>query len=163
MADVVPPYPPPGHEARRDSLLYAEDPIQEQSAVIEKETAEDECKGVRVFSAEGQFPEGGLRAWTVVVGSFSALFMVFGMVNSTAVFQQYFSSHQLRHHTAAEIGWIFSLNLFFVFFGSIFSGRVFDSYGPRLLVAVGSLAMVLSMMLLEFCTGGQNSFLLVRN
>ena len=76
MAEGLPPYPPPGHEARRASLIYAEDPIQERSAVIEKEAADDESKAARVFSAEGQFPEGGLRAWTVVIGSFSALFMV---------------------------------------------------------------------------------------
>ncbi len=29
-----------------------------------------------------EFPEGGLRAWLVVLGSFSALFSTWGVVNS---------------------------------------------------------------------------------
>lgn len=98
------------------------------------------------------YPEVGLEAWSVVFGAFCALFMVFGMVNSTAVFQEYFTSHQLRGYSQAQIGWIFSLNLFLVFFCGIYSGRVFDAHGPRLLIALGSLAITLSLFLLEFCT-----------
>ena len=99
------------------------------------------------------FPEGGLRAWLGVFGSFCAMFMVFGIVNSTGAFQDYFSSNQLRDYSSEQIGWIFSLNLFLVFLCGIYSGRIFDVHGPRILVAVGSLALVLSMMLLGFCTG----------
>jgi hypothetical protein len=98
------------------------------------------------------FPEGGLRAWLVVLGSFCALFMVFGIVNSTGAFQDYFSSNQLRGHASSEIGWIFSLNLFLVFFCGLYVGRIFDTHGPRILVAVGSLLLVLSIMMLGFCT-----------
>ena len=98
------------------------------------------------------FPEGGLRAWLVVFGSFCAMFMVFGIVNSTGAFQDYFSSNQLRGYSSAQIGWIFSLNLFLVFLCGIYSGRIFDVHGPKLLVAVGSFALVLSTMLLSFCT-----------
>jgi hypothetical protein len=99
------------------------------------------------------FPEGGLRAWLVVFGSFCAMFMVFGIVNSTGAFQDYFSSNQLRDYSSGQIGWIFSLNLFLVFLCGIYTGRIFDVHGPKVLLAVGSLALVLSMMLLSFCTG----------
>ena len=99
------------------------------------------------------FPEGGLRAWLVVFGSFCAMFMVFGIVNSTGAFQDYLSSNQLRDYSSGQIGWIFSLNLFLVFLCGIYSGKIFDFHGPKVLLAVGSLAMVLSMMLLGFCTG----------
>ena len=99
------------------------------------------------------FPEGGLRAWLVVSGSFCAMFMVFGIVNSTGAFQDYFSSNQLRGYSSGQIGWIFSLNLFLVFLCGIYSGRIFDVHGPKLLVAVGSFALVLSTMLLSVCTG----------
>ena len=101
------------------------------------------------------FPEGGLRAWLVVFGSFCALFMVFGIVNSTGAFQDYFSANQLRDYSSGQIGWIFSLNLFLVFFCGIYTGRTFDVHGPKVLLAVGSVAVVLSMMLLSFCTGTQ--------
>lgn len=46
------------------------------------------------------FPEGSLRAWLVVFGSFCALFMVFGIVNSTGAFQDYFSANQLRDYSS---------------------------------------------------------------
>ena len=99
------------------------------------------------------FPEGGLRAWLVVFGSWCTMFMVFGIVNSTGAFQDYFSSNQLRGYSSGQIGWIFSLNLFLVFLCGIYSGRIFDLHGPKVLLAGGSLAVVLSMMLLGFCTG----------
>ena len=104
-------------------------------------------------TANDDFPEGGLRAWLVVFGSFCAMFMVFAIVDSTAAFQEYFISHQLRDYSPEQVGWIFSLYLFLVFFLGIFVGPVFDARGPRLLVAVGSLAVVLSMMLLSLCQG----------
>lgn len=99
------------------------------------------------------FPEGGLRAWLVVFGSFCTMFMVFGIVNSTGAFQDYFSSNQLRDYSSGQIGWIFSLNLFLVFLCGIYTGKIFDVHGPKVLLAVGSLALVFSMMLLSFCTG----------
>ena len=99
------------------------------------------------------FPEGGLRAWLGVFGSFCAMFMVFGIVNSTGAFQDYFSSNQLRDYSSGQIGWIFSLYLFLVFLCGIYTGVIFDAHGPKVIIAVGSVAMVLSMMLLSFCTG----------
>ena len=105
---------------------------------------------------DDDFPEGGLQAWLVVFGCWCAMFMVFGVVNSTAAFQEYFSSHQLRDHTPGQIGWIFSMNLFLVFFCGIYVGKIFDAYdrGPlRIMIGVGSMAIVLSMVLLSFCTG----------
>ena len=102
---------------------------------------------------DDDFPEGGLQAWLVVFGSFCALFIVFGIVNSTGAFNDYLSSNQLRGYSSSQVGWIFSFQLFLVFFCGIYAGRIFDVHGPRLLVALGSVASVLSMMLLSFCTG----------
>ncbi|KAG8163361.1 hypothetical protein KVR01_006658 [Diaporthe batatas] len=98
------------------------------------------------------FPEGGLQGWLAVAGSFCAMLSVFGLINSSAVFESYFSEHQLAHHSASEIGWIFSIYLFCVFFVGIQVGPIFDRCGARWLVAVGSLLIVLSLMLLGLCT-----------
>lgn len=99
------------------------------------------------------FPEGGLAGWLAVVGSFSAMLSIFGLINSSAVFESYFSEHQLKDYNSSQIGWIFSLYLFMVFFVGIQVGPIFDRHGPRWLVSIGSLFMVLSLMLLGFCTG----------
>ncbi|EEY20976.1 riboflavin transporter MCH5 [Verticillium alfalfae VaMs.102] len=98
-----------------------------------------------------EFPEGGLQAWLVVFGSFCAMLSVFGLINTAAVFESYFSENQLSDYTASEIGWIFSLYLFVVFFVGIQVGPVFDKYGPRLVVAIGGVLMAGSLLILSVC------------
>ncbi|KXH30972.1 riboflavin transporter MCH5 [Colletotrichum salicis] len=97
------------------------------------------------------FPEGGWQAWLVVFGSFCAMLSVFGLINSAAVFESYFSENQLADHSSSEIGWIFSLYLFIVFFVGIQVGPLFDQYGPRGLVVAGGLCMSASLLLLSLC------------
>ncbi|KAF3764238.1 hypothetical protein M406DRAFT_41708 [Cryphonectria parasitica EP155] len=98
------------------------------------------------------FPEGGLDGWLSVAGSFCAMLSIFGLINSSAVFESYFSEHQLKDYSSSQIGWVFSLYLFLVFFVGIYIGPIFDRHGPSWLVPTGSLLMVLSLMLLGFCT-----------
>lgn len=98
------------------------------------------------------YPEGGLRAWSVVVGSFSAMVTCFGMMNSIGTFQAYIGTHQLNHLPSGSVGWIFSLYVALAFFCGAQVGPVFDAKGPRALVLVGSILLILSMMLLGNCT-----------
>lgn len=98
------------------------------------------------------YPEGGLRAWLVVIGSFSALVTCFGMMNSIGAFQAYIGTHQLSHLSPGSVGWIFSLYVALAFFCGALVGPVFDAKGPRVLVFVGSILLILSMMLLGSCT-----------
>lgn len=102
---------------------------------------------------EDDFPEGGLESWLVVVGSFCSMMSVYGIINIAAVFESYFSSNQLAGYSSSTVGWIFSVYLFIVFFAGIQVGPIFDRYGPRLLVLVGSLLVVASQMLLGLCEG----------
>lgn len=101
---------------------------------------------------EDEFPEGGLRAWLVVFGSFCAMLSVYGLINSSAVFESYFANNQLAGYDSSAIGWIFSVYLFVVFFAGIQVGPIFDRHGPRLLVATGSILVVASQMILGLCT-----------
>lgn len=101
---------------------------------------------------KGDFPEGGLKAWSVVVGSFCGSFSVFGILNSSGILLEYFSTHQLKDCDSSQIGWIFSLSLFLTFFCGAPIGPIFDTYGPRILMFSGSILLILSMMLLGLCT-----------
>ncbi|KAK8002251.1 hypothetical protein PG989_001233 [Apiospora arundinis] len=103
-------------------------------------------------SSQDTFPEGGFKAWSVVFGSFCAMLSVFGLINSAAVFESYFSENQLKGYDPSAIGWIFSVYLFIVFFAGMQAGPIFDRHGPRALVAVGSLLTIASQMLLGLCT-----------
>ncbi|KAH7035556.1 major facilitator superfamily domain-containing protein [Microdochium trichocladiopsis] len=103
-------------------------------------------------NGDDDFPEGGLEAWLVVFGSFCAMISVYGLINSAAIFESYFSNNQLKGYDSSTIGWIFSVYLFLVFFAGIQAGPIFDAYGPRWLVAVGSIMVVASQMLLSVST-----------
>ena len=98
-------------------------------------------------------PEGGLRAWLVVLGSWCAMVACFGVMNSIGTFQAYIASHQLSHFTQGTVGWIFSLYVALAFFCGAIVGPIFDAKGPRVLLLGGSTLLVLSMMLLGSCTG----------
>ena len=104
-------------------------------------------------SFEETYPEGGMRAWLVVLGAFFALFSSMGLMNSIAMFQAYTLSHQLKDHSEGTVGWIFSIYTFLAFFGGVYFGPVFDKYGPRWLVISGAACVVLAMVGMSFCKG----------
>ena len=60
------------------------------------------------------YPEGGLRAWSVVVGSFCGMLASFGLMNSVGIFQACLSTHQLAQYSEGTIGWLFSIYVFLV-------------------------------------------------
>lgn len=99
------------------------------------------------------YPEGGLTAWLVTFGAFCGMGAVFGLINSAGVFESYFAGHQLAEYSRSQIGWIFSLYLFLVFFVGIQVGPIFDLYGSRALVAIASVFIVGSLMLLSVSDG----------
>ncbi|MCJ1228915.1 hypothetical protein MMC12_005579 [Toensbergia leucococca] len=127
----------------------SEDSLQESN--YSSSSSEEEAR-TTADDEKPDFPEGGLRAWSVVAGSFCGLFAVFGIINSTAVFQEYFSKNQLSDYSPSQVGWIFSLSLFLTFFCGLPVGPIFDAHGPRLLTFCGSILLVASMMLLGLCT-----------
>lgn len=109
--------------------------------------------GTASDSDEEIYPEGGLRAWLVVLGSFTAMVASFGLLNTIGTFQAYLSTHQLANFNQGTIAWIFSLYVFLSFFSGVQIGPIFDAKGPRILVLAGSGFLVVSMMLLGFCHG----------
>ncbi|KKY32349.1 putative riboflavin transporter mch5 [Diaporthe ampelina] len=98
------------------------------------------------------YPEGGLRAWLVVLGAWLALLSSLGLMNTLATFQTYVTTHQLRHYDEGTVGWIFSIYTFVVFFGGLFIGPLFDKHGPRWLVLTGTVSVGASLMLFSVST-----------
>ncbi|KKK23533.1 putative monocarboxylate transporter [Aspergillus rambellii] len=90
------------------------------------------------------FPEGGLRAWLVVLGAFCVSFSTFGYMNAYGVYQDYYTIH--LQESPSTISWIGSVQVFFLFGGSIVGGPLFDRYGS-LVIHVPGLAAVLSVMM----------------
>jgi MFS family permease len=99
------------------------------------------------------YPEGGLKAWSVVMGSWFSLFASLGLMNTVGLFHAYVLSHQLKGQTDATVGWIFSIYTFLAFFCGVYIGPIFDKYGPRWLVVAGAACTVGGVVALSFSTG----------
>ncbi|KAL4929422.1 uncharacterized protein BDV17DRAFT_281405 [Aspergillus undulatus] len=94
-----------------------------------------------------QYPDGGLRAWTVTAGAFSCVFYSFGI----GIFQDYYHAHQLRSYSSSTISWIASLGLFIMFAGGPIVWRINDTYGPRYLILAGTFFHVFGLMMISIC------------
>lgn len=101
---------------------------------------------------EPTYPEGGLRAWLVVLGSFLAMTASFGYMNTIGVYHAYIQGHQLAAYNESTVGWIFSVFLFLAFGCGLQIGPVFDKYGPFWLMTAGAVLLVLSAFLLSIST-----------
>lgn len=113
-----------------------------------------EKRPTNVSSASYQetYPEGGLSAWLVVLGSWFSLFASLGLMNSIALFQAYTLSHQLKEYSEGTVGWIFSLYTFLAFFCGVYIGPIFDKYGPRWPLVTGSVFTVSGIIFMSFST-----------
>lgn len=123
-----------------------------ESILVQNNASDSDKSTLEALDDKGDFPEGGLRAWLVVLGAFSGSFSVFGIINSTAILLEYFSNHQLQDKSPSQIGWIFGLALFLTFFCGAPIGPIFDAYGPQIPMLLGSVFLLASMFLLGLCT-----------
>lgn len=98
------------------------------------------------------YPDGGLRAWLVVLGSFFLLFVTFGFQASVGLFQLHWSLNQLSDSSPNRIAWIPSVFIFLSLALSIQTGAIFDRYGARYIILFGSVGYLLTFILLAQCT-----------
>ena len=68
-------------------------------------------------------------------------------MNSVGVFQEYYQQQPLASYSPSDVSWISSTEIFFLFFGGPVCGKLFDSYGPRWLLLVGSVLHVFGLMM----------------
>lgn len=87
----------------------------------------------------GPPPDGGLRAWLVVVGSAFSIFCVLGLVTGAGQFQAYYLAHQLAGYTQSTVAWLASIQITLTFGGAVVSGALFDAYSAQPLVVVSTL------------------------
>ncbi|KAG5772528.1 hypothetical protein H9Q72_001346 [Fusarium xylarioides] len=82
-------------------------------------------------------PDGGIEAWTQVAMGWIVIFATWGYVNSFGSFQAHYTS--TLPQSPFQISWIGSIQVWFTFFGSAFSGRLLDAgfWIPTFLVGAG--------------------------
>ncbi|KAI6131938.1 MFS general substrate transporter [Pisolithus thermaeus] len=75
----------------------------------------------------GEAPDGGLKAWSVVLASMLTTFCTFGYVNSSwGVFQDYYERVLLSDKSPSTIAWIGSVQYTFIYLPGLPTGRLFD-------------------------------------
>lgn len=96
--------------------------------------------------------DGGGAAWLVVMGAWCSSFCSYGWINSVGIFQEYYATGPLKEYSASQIAWIPSLQIFFMSFLGPIMGVLFDRYGPRPLLIVGSFMHVFGLMMASIST-----------
>ncbi|THC99423.1 hypothetical protein EYZ11_001061 [Aspergillus tanneri] len=82
-----------------------------------------------------EYPDGGQRAWLVVLGVWCALFPTFGIMNITGILEEWLAEDQLQGHSKASISWIFR--------------PLFDSHGLKYTLIPGCIGLTVSIMALS--------------
>ncbi|THG97867.1 hypothetical protein EW026_g4221 [Hermanssonia centrifuga] len=128
-------------------------PSKAESILTETVVDELHTEGIAkdVDQTDEAFPDGGWSAWLTVFGAFLALVCTFGQLNSFGTFQTWYSEHQLSHLPPSTISWIGSLQLWVFFFSGGLVGRIFDAYGPRIIMIPGTAILVCSIMITSVC------------
>lgn len=98
-----------------------------------------------------EYPDGGTRAWLVVLGAMCSTFSTFGLVNSWGVFQAYYEINTLKDSNPSSIAWIGSIQYSLVTLPGIITGRLFDLGHFKLPYFVASITLVVSTLLVAEC------------
>ncbi|EEB96089.1 hypothetical protein MPER_04833 [Moniliophthora perniciosa FA553] len=56
-------------------------------------------------------PDGGLKAWLNILGTFMTAFITYGYVNSWGIFQAYYQTNLLGESSTSAIAWIGSIQV----------------------------------------------------
>lgn len=99
-----------------------------------------------------EYPEGGRRAYLTLFACFLGLVGEFGLWNSTGAIESYISTHILQDSSDIAISMIFALFSFFVMFGTMLSGVIFDKYGGKQLCYTGAFMTTCGLMATANCT-----------
>lgn len=92
------------------------------------------------------FPDGGWKAYSVVLGSHIGLVINFGVLNAIGAVQAYISSHQLAGENVSDVSWVFSIYMCLPFLLGVFIGPVFDSRGSTVLLLVSTVLLFVGFM-----------------
>lgn len=87
------------------------------------------------------FPDGGWRAYSVVLGLFLGLVVNFGFLNAVGAVQAYVSSHQLAGEKVSSVSWVFSIYVSLPFLLGAFVGPVFDTHGSTRLLMMSTVLL----------------------
>jgi len=75
------------------------------------------------LNSNADCPEGGWRAWTVVLGAWCAMVPSMGMLNTIGILEAWIGENQLEALPKSQTAWIVSLYAFFLYIGGSCAGK----------------------------------------
>ncbi|EJD37704.1 MFS general substrate transporter [Auricularia subglabra TFB-10046 SS5] len=113
--------------------------------------AGDDLEVLRTPPSEEEhvFHDGGLQAWSTVLGAWLMNFSNFGLVNTYGTFQDFYVREYLTNYSASDIGWIGSVQPFLVLGLGLVVGKPFDLGYFRHLLLLGWLLNIFSLFMLS--------------
>ena len=135
---------------RLDSTVQHKGPRTQEVMEPIDVASEEHPEGTNSATAY-EYPDRGLRAWSVVFGSFMTLVCTYGVMATVGVLQSHWEENQLKSYSSSSIAWISSVFTFLNLFLGVQVGPIFDRYGPRWIMLGGSVIYTLSMFLLGSC------------
>ncbi|KAJ7114532.1 major facilitator superfamily domain-containing protein [Mycena crocata] len=127
------------------------DPVLSDTDADKKNSVEHVA--VQALRNLDDFPDGGGRAWAVVLGVFCTFFSTTGYLFSWGVFQAYYQQTLLAQSSPSQIAWIGSVQArSLLFLPGVFVGRLFDVGFFRIPFAFGSIIIVVATFLIPLCT-----------
>ncbi|KAF7349864.1 MFS general substrate transporter [Mycena venus] len=107
-----------------------------------------------LFADEISYPDGGLRAWLIVLGAFFSTFSTFGYVNSWGASNLSLAIllASTLPSSSSAISWIGSVQIALTFGVAVWMGRLFDNGWFALPAACASVALVVLTVLTGQCT-----------
>ncbi|KAJ3479495.1 hypothetical protein NLI96_g9017 [Meripilus lineatus] len=149
----------------RAEAFYDDVTINEEDAQVKEKTSSLKSEKQQVIESEGavtpeedpyspenlNVPDGGLRAWLVVLGAACGTFATFGYVNAWGVFQAYYQETLLKDTPPSTIAWIGSIEYALIFIPGLVAGRIFDMGLFRIPLLLASIAVVAATFLIAEC------------
>lgn len=101
---------------------------------------------------ELDYPEGGRKGWSTVLGGFIGLLIAYGLMNTMGAIESYIAQHILEDTNRVAISMIFSVFVFLMMFVMMISGILFDIYGYKQICIAGTVLTCGGMIATGSCT-----------
>ncbi|KAL3461866.1 major facilitator superfamily domain-containing protein [Aspergillus heterothallicus] len=119
----------------------------QSSASADQEKGKTQIKAESTHPDPSEFPDGGRKAWLVVIGGWCCLFCSYGWINTIGLFQTYYQEHLLHSYSPSAVSWITSVETGMMYLSTPVYGKIYDNHGPKPLLVWGTCAHVFGLMM----------------
>ncbi|KAH7889175.1 MFS general substrate transporter [Phlebopus sp. FC_14] len=140
------------NDATTSNPLAMNGGIDSDDHTLHEKTSDPEMLTGKYAKYAGEAPDGGFKAWSVILATTLTTCAAFGYVNTWGIFQDYYEQVMLPNSSPSNIAWIGSIQYALVFMPGLATGRLFDLGYFKLPYFVASCVLVVCNFLIAECT-----------